>query len=445
MKTNSTEDTKALKRELIELEELRREEKECLLKVISAFSVLSANRAELEKDVTEIKGLVSYEKDPLPIGRIEESLVKLKNKILIDETDGAAAKELNVHREKVLEACGLIKKMMVAILEDFYPLSQELQAKAAHIEIHCHDDVDQLDFKNTTDGFMNFIKQLKDKISEDFRYINKTFIVLLDQIKALERSFTKELGSEEVIKEIEYFEMKINHEVGALVNSFDIYTTISEVKSAVVEKISNIKRIVSLRKRDETKRARIARENIRQMQARISEAESQAKEMSRKAETLEMVAMRDGLTGLYNRSAFDYKIGRALEGFHDDEQAFSLIVFDLDKFKEINDTLGHVAGDTVLKKVAECLKETFREGDFVARYGGDEFVVLIERLTKEMARERIMSFRRNLAKKRFVSYKKGEVELSVSAGIATVMQGDTPETIIERADKAMYAMKHGTR
>jgi diguanylate cyclase (GGDEF)-like protein len=104
--------------------------------------------------------------------------------------------------------------------------------------------------------------------------------------------------------------------------------------------------------------------------------------------------------------------------------------------------LGHVAGDKVLQKVAQCLKTTFREKDFIARYGGDEFVAMIERLTEEMAREKILAFKKTLAKRRFVSHKSGQVHVNVSAGIAVSTSGDTPESLIERADRAMYDAKH---
>jgi len=151
--------------------------------------------------------------------------------------------------------------------------------------------------------------------------------------------------------------------------------------------------------------------------------------------------MRDGLTGLFSRGAFDLKIREAIYGCREDKKSFALIMFDVDKFKSINDTLGHIAGDKVLKKVAECLEETFRKDDVIARYGGDEFVAFICDFTEAMARERIADFNKNLKKRRFVSHKAGEINLTVSAGVAIFMEGDTAESVIERADKIMYAAK----
>ena len=170
-------------------------------------------------------------------------------------------------------------------------------------------------------------------------------------------------------------------------------------------------------------------------------SEKDAQEMSRKAEEFETAAMKDGLTGLYNRKAFDLKLNDVLKTFNDGGDPFALMIFDVDAFKKINDSFGHVAGDKVLKKVAQTLKETFRSDDFMARYGGDEFVVIIGNLTKEMIRDKITSFKTKLKQKRFMSYEKGEVDVDLSTGIALALKDDTIEGLIHRADQAMYQVK----
>jgi diguanylate cyclase len=155
--------------------------------------------------------------------------------------------------------------------------------------------------------------------------------------------------------------------------------------------------------------------------------------------------MRDGLTGLFTRGAFDAKIRENFENYRSQKREFSIIVFDVDRFKDINDKLGHIAGDKVLKKISECLEESFRKDDFIARYGGDEFIVIIEDLTEEMARQRIEVFNKNLKKRRSVSQKHWEINLSVSSGTAKIMEGDTIESLIDRADKAMYVSRRARK
>jgi diguanylate cyclase len=91
--------------------------------------------------------------------------------------------------------------------------------------------------------------------------------------------------------------------------------------------------------------------------------------------------------------------------------------------------------------VGQSLKETFRKHDFIARYGGDEFAVVIEGLSVEMAQERIMQFEENFRKKRFLSQKNGDIKVGISAGVSPAKPGETPENLINRADEAMYALK----
>lgn len=427
-----------LKNDYFELIELRREEREALARVINTFGLLASSQIEIAEDIRNIKEMILPDGE-LSLDEIDTEIRKIKEKIIEKESD--QPDQLDDLTNRLIESCRIIKRIMAAILEDFYPMTEEMQEAAQKIIIDCKGDIGQVELKKPSENLLNFIDRIKIKISDDFKEINSVFFILLEQIKELEKSLSVEFGGEMPLKEIEYFEMKINREVGSIAQSFDVCTTISEVKKLVVEKLKNIKDIVSLRKKEETKKHQVARENIANLNKKIVEVEKKARKMAKKAERFQEAAMKDGLTGLFSRSAFDVKIEEAMKTFKERGISFSLILFDVDRFKSINDTLGHVAGDKVLKKIAECLEETFRKDDFIARFGGDEFVVVIEDFAEDMARERILKFNKNLKKRRFVSHKAGEVKLTVSAGIATVMEKDTLESVIERADKAMYEIK----
>jgi diguanylate cyclase len=434
-----------LKKDLIDIIESRREERELMIEVINSLHLLATGQEDISDKIRQIRDEIVPDGD-ISFEGIRSLGREIKDK-LIERERISGDEELNrieILTERFIDSCRVMKRIMAAILEDFYPLPDEMQKTADSIRVECKGDPAEIEIKKPSDDLLEFIDKIKIIIAKDFNEINNTFLSLLGQVKDLEKSLINDFGNENNIKEIENFETDINQQVGNIAESFNSYTTINELKEVVIGKLKKIKDLVSLRKKKEFEKTEAAMESIKQLNQRINTVEKKARQMSAKAKAYQKAAMRDGLTGLYTRGAFDVKIKEAFENFTTGKKDFSIIVFDVNKFKQINDTLGHIAGDKVLKKIAECLEESFRKNDFIARYGGDEFIVVIEELSEEMANERIDVFNRNLKKRRFVSQKHGEVKLSVSAGTSKIMENDTIESLIDRADKAMYDSKQET-
>ncbi len=154
------------------------------------------------------------------------------------------------------------------------------------------------------------------------------------------------------------------------------------------------------------------------------------------------LSMQDELTGLLNRRAVKDSIDRCLK-HHKRSGSFGTLVFiDLDNFKEVNDTLGHAAGDLALKLVAEHITKAIRPTDYAGRYGGDEFVIWLEGAGIDIARKKINAL---ISAMSSVREKLGnrKLKLSISAGIAVSASGidSSFERIAERADQALYIVK----
>ena len=154
---------------------------------------------------------------------------------------------------------------------------------------------------------------------------------------------------------------------------------------------------------------------------------------------------RDPLTEAYNRGAFDAAIVQSLNMHFILQQPVTLIMIDLDNFKDINDTYGHGAGDEVLRGVGEALARSFiRKSDIIARYGGDEFAVILTDTSAKNAARLIDSFL-GYVREVAIPYADDGTTISCSAGYTEIADDDTVDSLIQRADKALYAAKEAGR
>jgi two-component system cell cycle response regulator len=158
------------------------------------------------------------------------------------------------------------------------------------------------------------------------------------------------------------------------------------------------------------------------------------------------LAVTDGLTGLYNRRYFDAHCKNLMEQAVIQNKPILLLITDIDHFKMVNDTYGHVVGDEILKQVAERLSASVRITDLVARFGGEEFVVVMPNTDIDIGREIAERIRGNIQNTPFkVSSGDGTLLKTTSIGITQLKPGDDIESILKRADKGLYSAKENGR
>jgi diguanylate cyclase (GGDEF)-like protein len=159
---------------------------------------------------------------------------------------------------------------------------------------------------------------------------------------------------------------------------------------------------------------------------------------------LEKIATTDTLTGLINRQAFDILFSEYLNYAIRSNATLSAVMFDIDHFKQINDRYGHLTGDRVIKQVAEIARNSVRRHDFIARWGGEEFMVLLkdcEIAQAEIVAEKIRSA---IANHDFKLDENNSV-VTISAGVANYTADETAESFFTRIDKALYQAKQSGR
>ena len=179
---------------------------------------------------------------------------------------------------------------------------------------------------------------------------------------------------------------------------------------------------------------------------RIAELETQIHDLERDL-------IHDPLTGLKTRAFFEDELSTYLATLTGNEQGkrkewfgfrnISIIFFDIDHFKSINDTYGHNVGDTVLRKVSEAIQTTLRTGDTAARWGGEEIIVSLLGADKKDAVAKAEEIRREIEGITFPEVP--DLHLTISSGVASSEEGLTLTELVKRADQALYAAKNGGR
>ena len=173
--------------------------------------------------------------------------------------------------------------------------------------------------------------------------------------------------------------------------------------------------------------------------------EHQIKEIRELENQLREAANQDSMTGVYNRRYLEDTLKREIARAKRKNYPLSLIMLDVDKFKDINDTYGHKIGDEVVTALANMLKNSTREADCVSRYGGDEFVLVMPEMSKEHAYQRAEKWRKE-CKELEIKKSKKAIQFSISIGIATCpMDGETNEALLDSVDQALYYAKQAGR
>jgi len=182
---------------------------------------------------------------------------------------------------------------------------------------------------------------------------------------------------------------------------------------------------------------RFGDEDVRRLEE-LAERVAPAIENARRFREARQLADLDSLTGLHNRRYFYETLGREVDRAQRYQRRLSLVIVDVDGFKEINDRIGHLAGDAVLAEIADRIRQVVRSADIPCRVGGDEFAVIVPEVEVGQARQLVGRIQRAVSARPIA--RAGRVR--VSAGVADIQPNDSPTSLFERGDESLYAAKH---
>jgi diguanylate cyclase len=183
------------------------------------------------------------------------------------------------------------------------------------------------------------------------------------------------------------------------------------------------------------------------LEARLKASKQEIADLQQNLEVVRHESLTDPLTSLANRKYFDETLLKAMSDAERSGTPMSLMLLDIDRFKSFNDTYGHLTGDQVLRLVAMCVKQNVKGQDLPARFGGEEFAVVLPQTALQQAGTVAEHIRRAVMAKELMKRSTGETlgRVTVSIGVAAWRQGEPASTLIARADACLYAAKNGGR
>ncbi len=237
------------------------------------------------------------------------------------------------------------------------------------------------------------------------------------------------------------FSTILEGELDNITEVLNVSTTLEELKKAISSKLDIMAITVSEKnKRDTILKDKIDND-IELMKNDFENMKSEAIKAKKKAEQLEKEVVTDPLTGALNRRAYDRRIKDELKRYTRYKRVFSMLLFDVDNFKKINDTYGHAIGDKCLQVIIERAKPLLRETDMLARYGGEEFIVVLPETDKTGAVEVAEKLRETVESIEFI-HRKEVVKITISIGVSEVLDSDkVPTDLFGRVDMAVYEAK----
>jgi len=243
----------------------------------------------------------------------------------------------------------------------------------------------------------------------------------------------------------EAFNTLLEQKIGELRESVNFSKTLAELKQTVVSSLSSIqKALEEKREKDEARISEVDR-RMKRLQQDMERMKTEVASERDRADLLEQEALIDPLTGVYNRRAYERRIKEELRRYLRHQRPFSLLLLDVDHFKSINDQYGHAVGDLCLKEIINRVRPRLRESDFLARFGGEEFILLLPETSQSGAVEAAEKLRTSIEKTEFL-HRGNPVAITISIGVTQVMSTDQQsDTLFGRVDRAMYRAKAAGR
>ncbi|MEJ2346238.1 MAG: diguanylate cyclase [Gammaproteobacteria bacterium] len=278
------------------------------------------------------------------------------------------------------------------------------------------------------------IQREKAEIEEFLNQLTSRLEVLDGHLREMDHDRSESLDSGRKL------DAAVQEQVRGIHSSVASASELGELKQGVHQRLEAISEHMDQFRKVEEQRNEAAERRISELTERLQLLERESTQLRDQAGRERKLALFDPLTGTHNRMAYEERLQQEFERWKRFGEPLSLVIIDIDDFKQVNDGYGHKAGDKVLGTVGRLLRERLRATDFLARYGGEEFVILMPGADANAAHRVADELRASIEGCGF-HYRNQPVAITVCCGVAEFRESDQPDAVFERADAALYLAK----
>ncbi|MHC4267066.1 MAG: GGDEF domain-containing protein [Planctomycetota bacterium] len=286
-----------------------------------------------------------------------------------------------------------------------------------------NEQISKIKSSRTMDDLLTIEHNINKTIPKNFEKTKNLLNIKFKELRAMLNELAEGFGS--IAKDNTNFSSHVKNSISHIEKTIEL-DEIKEIRNKIKHETKSLSKTITKKQEKDS--------------IIIDSLTNKVKAMNEELASVKEKVLIDGLTQIFNRKAFDSKMSNAFKKKSRDIDPFTLAIADIDFFKKINDEYGHTVGDEVLRNVARTIKKVFRSNDFVSRYGGEEFAIIIKRIDMHYI-QNICERLRSSIEAMNITIDNNTIPISISIGIAFCNQSDTSKTLIDRADKALYLAK----
>lgn len=337
-----------------------------------------------------------------------------------------------------------IQELLIRLLEQLV-VPPDLSAEVEVMKTRLEKETAPSDWQKLLKDVAILINSIRSRMQEEKNEFETFLHQITNRLKELDTYLQTEGATlQKAEKASQAFGERMHAGVNDIRNDMNQAVDLDGLKQSVQNRLEVISQHLREYRSAEETRNMEAQKNVAAMQTRMSSLEQETHSLKTVLVEKNRQAMSDALTGIPNRLAYEQRIQEEIGRWKRFGTPLSLAVWDVDFFKKVNDTYGHKAGDKVLKTIAQLLVQRIRNTDFLARFGGEEFVMLLPG-TKEEETLRLVNELRKQVEECGFHYHGAAVKITVSCGVSSFHTDDTLAQVFERADKALYRAKKNGR